>query len=705
MSIRQRIISIIMTLFVTITLIAGILSWSLNDLRIGGKVYDQIVMDKDLIADILPPPEYVIESYLTVYQLLDNNHPDKAALWQSLDKLYNEYEQRKQFWQQQPLPNHLQQQLALSQQQADRFYDAIKALKQHPADESTRDIIQSIHQAYGQHRQAVDALVAEANKHFEQTSQIAEHSLSYDIRSILLVILLVIALSFWQSWLTYRNIMQPVAQLNKVMDRMSAGDFSIRTTLTGRDELSNVADNLNHLCSHLQRLFQQSIEASKTFSHGEFGKQIAEDFPGEMGQLAATLNHSFTQTEASAAMVISAMHALRTGMLLENWPGKGKSTQFYGKWQEAIHDGEMALLTRETVFKAIIQVMETAATGDFSQRAQVKASGLFERAMIAINDTMSQLEIVITEINQVTTAQSRGDLSQHVLTQADGQLLLMKESINHSISRMQQVVEQIAHSSDVVSNVSTQVSHSAHNLSSRIQEQAIALEKTTASIQEMAHAVQRNDESAQTATQLINNMQHKANNSMDIMKQTIDAMSDINTSSHHIADIVGLIDSIAFQTNLLALNAAVEAARAGEHGRGFAVVASEVRGLAQKSSEAAKEIRTLIEESLKRATIGSTLANKSGDMLHEIMHEITAFSQTMIKIAAASAEQTEGISEVNRSIARIEQASQENATLVKETTTATEHLSTEAGRLREQVNFFSLASSQHTQPLTLTQLP
>jgi methyl-accepting chemotaxis protein len=419
---------------------------------------------------------------------------------------------------------------------------------------------------------------------------------------------------------------------------------------------------------------------------------MSESLPGDMGKLASILNQSFDQAESSVGMLISAMSALRSGMLLRDWDGYNRSGQFKGAWQSAVTDGEKALQTSENIFMAVINVMESAAKGDFTQRAEVSADGLFGRSVKAINETMITLETVITEINRVTEAQSKGDLTTTVMAHAEGQLNLMKESINHSISQMRQVVQQIYSSSHLVGDVASQVSRSAHDLSDRVQAQASALEETTSNIYAMSHAVKSNADNAQSASQLVSEMKSKVEAGVDVMRQTISAMSAISESSHRIADIVSLIDGIAFQTNLLALNAAVEAARAGEHGRGFAVVAGEVRALAQKSSDAAKDIRSLIQESVNRVDMGTALADQSGEMLQEIQQEITQLSGAIEQIATASAEQAQGINQVNLAIANIDKATQENAALVEETTTAAESMSSEANNLRHQVRVFRLSN-------------
>jgi methyl-accepting chemotaxis protein len=247
----------------------------------------------------------------------------------------------------------------------------------------------------------------------------------------------------------------------------------------------------------------------------------------------------------------------------------------------------------------------------------------------------------------------------------------------------------------VVNQAATQVSQGATDLSSRVQQQATALEETSATMTQMTSAVQANTANARKVADLTNSVQTQAKDGVQVMQQTIDAMQSIKASSGKINDIVTIIDGIAFQTNLLALNAAVEAARAGEHGRGFAVVASEVRALAGKSADAAKDIKTLITDSVMRIENGTHLADKSGEMLNGIAGSIAQVAGMIEEIANASNEQSIGIGQVHLAINDIDRMTQENAALVEATTAAAESLTSEANGLRNDMAFFKTGHQNH----------
>jgi methyl-accepting chemotaxis protein len=231
------------------------------------------------------------------------------------------------------------------------------------------------------------------------------------------------------------------------------------------------------------------------------------------------------------------------------------------------------------------------------------------------------------------------------------------------------------------------------DLSQRTQEQAAALEETASSMEEMTATVKQNSDNARQADLLAGSARTHAERGGEVMTSAVNAMRDINTSSRKIADIISVIDEIAFQTNLLALNAAVEAARAGEQGRGFAVVASEVRNLAQRSASAAKEIKSLIEDSVDKVRTGSELVDQSGKALSEIMDSIKKVSEIVAEMAAASEEQATGIEQVNTAVTQMDETTQQNAALVEEAAAAAKSMEQQAQEVVAQVSFFRVQSA------------
>ncbi|QKI88285.1 methyl-accepting chemotaxis protein [Thiomicrorhabdus xiamenensis] len=342
----------------------------------------------------------------------------------------------------------------------------------------------------------------------------------------------------------------------------------------------------------------------------------------------------------------------------------------------------------------ITRVLRHIEEGDFNYRVDVFPGDLEELGN-TINSTMTTLGGVMSSISDVMTAQAQGDLTKELPAGVfKGQVHDLKNAINFSSHKIKEVVGMTSEVSISVDTAAREVAQGSLALSGRVQQQASALEETSATMEQMNSQVQSSSTNAQEANRVSIDVQSKVGQGVGVMQQTIQAMTAIEESSHKIADIVTLIDSIAFQTNLLALNAAVEAARAGEHGRGFAVVASEVRNLAQKSAEAAKEIKTLIDETVGRVSQGSTLASESGEMLNDINQSIEQVTNMVSQIAQAAQEQAEGVQQVHQAISQIDSATQQNAALVEETSASAENLRHQAETLRNEMAYFDLGDTQ-----------
>jgi methyl-accepting chemotaxis protein len=267
-------------------------------------------------------------------------------------------------------------------------------------------------------------------------------------------------------------------------------------------------------------------------------------------------------------------------------------------------------------------------------------------------------------------------------------------SMMHAMQRLHvkliEVVGQVQQGSQVVSSAAQQIARGNDDLSQRTQEQASSLEETASSMEEMTSTVKQNAENASQASRLASGACEQAERGGQVAAQAVAAMGEITTSSRRIADIVGMIDEIAFQTNLLSLNAAVEAARAGEQGRGFAVVAGEVRSLSQRSAAAAKEIKALIGESVGRVQAGSLLVEQTGAALAEIVDSVRKVTGIVAEIAAASQEQSAGIDQVSRAVMQMDEVTQQNAALVEEAAAAAQAMQEQAVELRRQTAFFQL---------------
>ena len=305
-------------------------------------------------------------------------------------------------------------------------------------------------------------------------------------------------------------------------------------------------------------------------------------------------------------------------------------------------------------------------------------------------------------LNAITRSIAQGDLAVDIPPSTN------ESSVIHGIQTMRDnvasIVMRVRQGSESVATASAEIAQGNHDLSSRTEQQASALEETAASMEELSSTVRQNADNARQANQLAVSASNVAQQGGDVVAQVVETMKGTNTSSQKIADIIGVIDGIAFQTNILALNAAVEAARAGEQGRGFAVVASEVRSLAGRSAEAAKEIKNLISASVERVEQGNAQVDKAGATMTEVVAAIRRVTDIMGEISAASSEQSTGVAQVGEAVTQMDHATQQNAALVEQMAAAASSLNGQAGELVESVAVFKLAND-HAAPVRMPAAP
>jgi methyl-accepting chemotaxis protein len=467
--------------------------------------------------------------------------------------------------------------------------------------------------------------------------------------------------------LTYRDIAQGM-RVNVIQVQQFLTDISATRGRDGLDDgFSEAEENyqafMNGLAKFEQHYRSQSNEAglaqtkrlrNRMQSYYAMGKQMAnayiESGPAGGNQMMSSFDKSaenlYTELEpfineqnvalaSSMNTIESAVNNLRTGIYT--------GILLVGLAMLAIGLMLHRSLTRR--FRNLLQSMAAVSKGDGDLTRRVEESG---------GDELSELAI---EFNSFT------------------------RKIESVISRLNQSILSIDYAAENISQ-----SNSA--LSERTEEQSGALEESASSMEEMLGLVRQNSDNANHTHQLIEEHSNSAAAGVQVLADAIDAMEEINQVSGRIADIAGTVDSIAFQTNLLALNAAVEAARAGDQGRGFAVVAGEVRSLAQSSAEAAREVKTLIEDSVNKIRSGSDLVNKSGETMKDVSEGIRQLSAFIAEVADSSRIQADGIEQVNQSIAQIDNIAQENSAFVEETAAASRSMRDEVFGLREMMNFF-----------------
>ncbi|WP_269424430.1 methyl-accepting chemotaxis protein [Kiloniella laminariae] len=351
---------------------------------------------------------------------------------------------------------------------------------------------------------------------------------------------------------------------------------------------------------------------------------------------------------------------------------------------------EWSDITQELAIQQEVDSMVNAISeGDFTKSLSTEGKAGFMLALAnALNALNNNVNNVVNDVASALAALSSGDLTHQVKTDYKGMYETLKQDVNQTAQRLSRTVGEIIASADEIGSASTEISAGSIDLSQRTEAQASSLQQTAASMEEMSTTVKQNADNAQQANQLAINACETAGKGGEVVKQAVIAVTGIEQASQKVSDIIGVIDEIAFQTNLLALNAAVEAARAGEAGKGFAVVAAEVRTLAQRSSEAAKDIKTLIVEANDQVKQGVSLVNNTGTTLAEIVDSSKRVADIIAEIAASSREQASGVEEINTAVTSMDEMTQQNAALVEESSASARSLEEQAEALTKLISFF-----------------
>ncbi|MCF5940188.1 methyl-accepting chemotaxis protein, partial [Xanthomonas perforans] len=440
----------------------------------------------------------------------------------------------------------------------------------------------------------------------------------------------------------------------------------------------------------MQRRLQEVIWAQRSMAARHDAGEISyrtdpQGFPGEYGDMVQDTNalvHAHVQTQLRMTQVMGSYAIGDLTQDIEQYPG-----------EKSAITATMQQVKRnlQAINAQIQELTQAACAGDFALRGKAETFEHDFRLMVEnLNTMMATSDTNLASFSGLLRAIADGDLTVRMSGNFHGVFASMRDDANSTVHRLTDIVTRIQTTSNSISFAAEDIASGNQQLAQRSEQQAASLEETAASMEELTSTVKQNAEHATRANQLARGAAAIASEGRDVVGQVIEQMSGIEASSRRIADIISVIDGIAFQTNILALNAAVEAARAGEQGRGFAVVASEVRTLSHRSSDAAKEIKRLIDDSVQRVADGSTLVHKAGTTMGEIVTSVQHVTDIMAHISAASQEQAGGIEQVNHTIAQMDETTQHNVRLVEAASTAAHALEQHSAQLTRAVEVFKV---------------
>ena len=502
--------------------------------------------------------------------------------------------------------------------------------------------------------------------------------------STLIGCIFAIAVAMIIAFLIKKRLTSRLDKAISVADAIASGNTTIQVLDDYKDEISVLLSSMKRMQQQINSIIQTQTLMIKRHEAGELSYRMdAFNFPGEYGRMISGTNQLITSHIDTQRHLLDIMQSYAIGDLsrdMEELPG-----------EKAILTSTMKTvkLNLVKINTEIKRLTSSAANGDFSARGDADAfKHDFSEMISELNRLMAISDTSLNDISALLKTIADGNLNKRMEGEFQGVFAQMRNDANTTAERLTMIVSRIARSAQTISSAASEIAKGNQDLSRRSEQQAATLEETAASMEELTSTVRQNAEHAHRANQLSLGAASVASEGGEIVGKVVTTMARINDASRKIADIISVIDGIAFQTNILALNAAVEAARAGEQGRGFAVVASEVRSLAQRASGAAKEIKDLIDDSVARVAEGSQLVDQAGKTMSDIVISVQRVTDIMSEISTASQEQSVGIEQINQTITQMDEATQQNAALVEEATAATQSMEEQANELTVAVALF-----------------
>lgn len=655
------------TVFVAGFAVFGFMSYStLNTVKVHGPHYTRVVQNKDLLADVLPPPNYIVESYLTAHLMVNEmDSKELESLIEHYGNLKSDYADRQQHWKDHledgPLKNEINE---VSRVPAEEFFavldnQLIPALLLEDRDKAKELLNQTLPPLYGRHRASVDVIVESTNNNaIETEAEVASLISRRQTTTFCVGVALIAAVVAFAYWLS-RSVRRQESEMSRIQSMVEQAPINM--FFADRElEIQYMnpasAKSLVRLEKHI------TISADDVI-----GKSIGRLFPLTEEQRLTSADPNQLPAELRLELDCETIDLLIS-------PVYDQNSAYLG-----------ATITWEIVTE---QLKMEQAISDQAEMDRKRSEQQEEMAQ----ETQRKVSVVLDVVNQV----ANGTFDIDVPDLGSDPIGQVGSALGKAISSVRQTLCEVKEVSSSVGTASKEMSLAAGQISKGAQDQAARLEETAASLEQITATVRQNSENAQEARSVATGSREIATAGGRVVSDAVNAMDEINEASKRIGDIITTIDEIAFQTNLLALNAAVEAARAGEQGRGFAVVAAEVRSLAQRSASSAKEIKNLIEDSNGKVDRGTNLVNKSGETLGEIVESVKRVTDFVSEIAAASEEQLVEIKQVNNAVTEMDRVTQSNANQTEEMAGTSESVLKHVGRLEGTVGQFRIGDDKQS---------
>ncbi|WP_349810982.1 methyl-accepting chemotaxis protein [Xanthomonas dyei] len=499
--------------------------------------------------------------------------------------------------------------------------------------------------------------------------------------------LAVVCISGLLGWAITRSLVRPLAQATRAAESIANGNLDNDVRTNSNDETGRLLQAMDKMQEQVRNLISAQLDMAKRHDAGQISFRMdAGAFPGDFGRMAKDTNELVAAHIKVKMQTIHLVERYAIGDLSEDMPQlPGEKAAITTAMNQVKHN-------LSTMNHEIKNLAQAAANGDFTARGNAEQFQFDFRIMVeSLNTLMATADGNLQSLSGLLQSIAAGDLTARMTGQYQGVFAQMRDDANATAEQLANIVGRIQEAAGAIGLASGEIATGNQDLSQRTEQQAANLEETAASMEELTSTVKQNAEHASQANQLAIGAAAVASQGGAVVASVVATMSDIQASSKKIAEIISVIDGIAFQTNILALNAAVEAARAGEQGRGFAVVASEVRTLAQRSAGAAKEIKHLIDDSVEKVAQGASLVDQAGTTMADIVASVQRVTNIMSEISSASQEQYAGIEQVNQTVTQMDETTQQNAALVEEATAAARAMEEQAQQLTEAVAVFKVA--------------